>query len=236
MSAKVLIVEHEPSLSESIAKNLSVEGYIPMRALQADHALKLMKEGLPDLIILNGELPGKSGFQILKELRREKDTQHIPIIFLSTRSNEEDKIAVLDAGADHSVTKPLSPKELMARIRAILRRQSPLLTDKSIEINGLKIDPLTHRLTCQKEGKTHEIKIGPTEFKLLLLLFLMQFSEHVHSRRHILEKVWDDGKNFVNERTVDIHIKRLRDALSSFDCQAMIETISGSGYRVTRIT
>jgi two-component system phosphate regulon response regulator PhoB len=234
MSTRVLIVEHEPSVSESIAKNLSVEGYIPIRALQADHALKLMKEGLPDLIILNGELPGKSGFQFLKELCREKDTQHIPIIFLSTRSNEEDKIAVLDAGADHYVTKPLSHLELMARIRAILRRQSPQLTDQSIEINGLKIDPLTHRLTCQKESKTHEIKVGSTEFKLLL--FMMQFSEHVHSRRHILEKVWDDGKNFVNERTVDVHIKRLRDALSPFDCQAMIETISGSGYRVTRIS
>jgi two-component system phosphate regulon response regulator PhoB len=234
MSAKVLIVEHEPSLSESIAKNLSVEGYIPIRALQADHSLMLMKEGLPDLIILNGELPGKSGFQFLKELRKEKDTQRIPIIFISTRSKEEDKIAVLDAGADHYVTKPLSHIELIARTRAILRRQSPKLTDKSIEINGLKIDPLTHRVTWQKEGKNQEIKVGPTEFKLLL--FLMQNSEHVHSRRNILEKVWDDGKNFVNERTVDVHIKRLRDTLSPFDCQAMIETISGSGYRATQFT
>lgn len=231
MASSILIVEDEPSIAELISVNLSHEGFLPVRAFQADQAAMLMKEVLPDLIILDWMLPGKSGIQFAKDLRANERTKDIPIIFLTARSEEMDKIAGLDAGADDYLTKPFSPKELVARIRAVLRRKSPQLADDAIEINRLKLDPATHRVTVNVDGEEQKVDLGPTEFRLLR--YLMTNPERVHSRGQLLDKVWGDHV-FVEERTVDVHIKRLRAALAPVGCESMIETVRGSGYRLTR--
>ncbi|MEI7531985.1 MAG: phosphate regulon transcriptional regulator PhoB [Betaproteobacteria bacterium] len=230
MASSILIVEDEPSIAELISVNLSHEGFLPVRAFQADQAAMLMKEVLPDLIVLDWMLPGKSGIQFAKDIRNNERTKDIPIIFLTARAEEMDKIAGLDAGADDYLTKPFSPKELVARIRAILRRKSPQLNDDVMEINLLKLDPATHRVIFQGDSP-QKIDLGPTEFRLLR--FLMANPERVHARGQLLDKVWGDHV-FVEERTVDVHIKRLRAALAPVGCETMIETVRGSGYRLTR--
>lgn len=231
MASSVLIVEDEPSIAELIAVNLSHEGFLPVRALGADQASLLMKEVLPDLIILDWMLPGKSGIQFAKEIRANERTKDIPIIFLTARSEEMDKIAGLEAGGDDYLTKPFSPKELIARIRAVLRRKSPQLADEIVQINELKLDPTTHRVSFKSGAEEQRLELGPTEFKLLR--FLMANPERVHSRGQLLDKVWGDHI-FVEERTVDVHIKRLRASLSVVGCENLIETIRGSGYRMTK--
>ena len=231
MASSILIVEDEPSIAELIAVNLSHEGFLPVRAFQADQAAMLMKEVLPDLIVLDWMLPGKSGIQFAKDLRSNERTKDIPIIFLTARAEEMDKISGLDAGADDYLTKPFSPKELVARIRAVLRRKSPQLTDDVLEMNALRLDPTTHRVTFQQGDEIIKIDLGPTEFRLLR--FLMANPERVHSRGQLLDKVWGDNV-FVEERTVDVHIKRLRSALAPVGCETMIETVRGSGYRSTK--
>lgn len=231
MASSILIVEDEPSIAELIAVNLGHEGFVPVRAFSADQAAALIKEILPDLIVLDWMLPGKSGIQFAKELRANERTKHIPIIFLTARSEEMDKIAGLDAGGDDYLTKPFSPKELVARIKAVLRRRSPQLTDEVIEVNQLKLDPVTHRVTATHDNQEQKIELGPTEYRLLR--FLMTHTERVHSRGQLLDKVWGDHV-FVEERTVDVHIKRLRAALAPLECESMIETVRGAGYRLTR--
>jgi two-component system phosphate regulon response regulator PhoB len=176
-------------------------------------------------------LPGKSGVQFAKELRANERTKDIPIILLTARSEEMDKIAGLEAGADDYVTKPFSPKELVARIRAVLRRRAPQLADEVVKVNRLSLDPVSHRVTAMSDSEEVALDLGPTEFRLLH--FLMTHPERVHSRGQLLDKVWGDHV-FVEERTVDVHIKRLRAALSPAECQNMIETVRGSGYRLTK--
>ena len=227
MASSILIVEDEPSIAELIAVNLSHAGFLPVRAFQTDQASQLMKEVLPDLVVLDWMLPGKSGVQFAKELRANERTKDIPIILLTARSEEMDKIAGLEAGADDYVTKPFSPKELVARIRAVLRRRAPQLADEQVQINQLRLDPVSHRVTAGEVT----LDLGPTEFRLLH--FLMTHPERVHSRGQLLDKVWGDHV-FVEERTVDVHIKRLRAALAPADCQNLIETVRGSGYRMTK--
>jgi two-component system phosphate regulon response regulator PhoB len=231
MSSSILIVEDEPSIAELIAVNLSHAGFLPVRAFQTEHASQLMKEVLPDLVILDWMLPGQSGVQFAKELRSNERTKDIPIILLTARSDEMDKIAGLEAGADDYVTKPFSPKELVARVRAVLRRRSPQLADDLVQINQLKLDPSSRRVMATQGGDEISIDLGPTEFKLLH--FLMTHPERVHSRGQLLDKVWGDHV-FVEERTVDVHIKRLRAALAPANCQSFIETVRGSGYRLTK--
>lgn len=231
MASSILIVEDEPSIAELIAVNLSHEGFMPVRAFGADQAALLMKEVLPDLIVLDWMLPGKSGIQFAKEIRANERTKDIPIIFLTARSEEIDKIAGLEAGGDDYLTKPFSPKELVARIRAVLRRRLPQLADEVLQINELKLDPTTHRVTFNDSGQEQRLDLGPTEFKLLR--FLMANPERVHSRGQLLDRVWGDHV-FVEERTVDVHIKRLRASLSVVGCENLIETIRGSGYRMTK--
>lgn len=204
---------------------------MPVRAFGADQASLLMKEVLPDLIVLDWMLPGKSGIQFAKEIRANERTKNIPIIFLTARSEEMDKIAGLEAGGDDYLTKPFSPKELVARIRAVLRRRSPQLADDIVQINLLKLDPTTHRVTFNEGSEEQRLELGPTEFKLLR--FLMANPERVHSRGQLLDRVWGDHV-FVEERTVDVHIKRLRASLSVVGCENLIETIRGSGYRMTK--
>ncbi|WP_353191362.1 phosphate regulon transcriptional regulator PhoB [Pandoraea pnomenusa] len=232
MPSSILIVEDEPAISELISVNLQHAGHYPIRAYNAEQALTLISDVLPDLVLLDWMLPGKSGVTFARELRANERTKHVPIIMLTARSEEQDKVMGLEIGADDYVTKPFSPKELMARIKAVLRRRAPQLTEDVVSVNGLKLDPATHRVTShQNSGDSIKLDLGPTEFRLLH--FFMTHPERVHSRSQLLDQVWGDHV-FVEERTVDVHIKRLRAALKPAGHDAMIETVRGSGYRLTK--
>ena len=229
MPSTILVVEDEPAIQELIAVNLSFAGHKVLRAADADQATTLVRAQLPDLILLDWMLPGASGVQFAKKLRADERTRDVPIIMLTARSNETDKVDGLEAGADDYVTKPFSPKELMARIKAVLRRRAPQLTDDVVDIGGLQLDPATHRLTGEpSDGARRTLEIGPTEFRLLH--FFMTHPERVYSRAQLLDQVWGDHV-FLEERTVDIHIRRLRNALSPSGHENLVETVRGSGYR-----
>ncbi|MBU6494313.1 phosphate regulon transcriptional regulator PhoB [Pandoraea sp.] len=231
MPSSILIVEDEPAISELISVNLQHAGHYAIRAYNAEQAQTLISDVLPDLVLLDWMLPGQSGVAFARELRNNERTKHIPIIMLTARSEEQDKIMGLELGADDYVTKPFSPKELMARIKAVLRRRAPQLTEDAVSVNGLRLDPATHRVTSQREGEEIKLDLGPTEFRLLH--FFMTHPERVHSRTQLLDQVWGDHV-FVEERTVDVHIKRLRSALKPTGYDSMIETVRGSGYRLTK--
>ncbi len=224
MSSDILVVEDEPAIQELIAVNLEHAGHRVQRAHSAAEADAMIREIRPDLILLDWMLPDVAGTVLARKLRADARSKDIPIIMLTARAQEHDKIEGLDAGADDYVTKPFSPKELMARIKAVLRRRSPQLTDDVIEIKALQLDPATHRVT----GKGHELSLGPTEFKLLH--FFMTHPERVYSRMQLLDQVWGDHV-FVEERTVDVHIRRLRQALEPSSHDSLIETVRGAGYR-----
>ena len=229
MSSTILVVEDEPAIQELIAVNLSFAGHKVLRAADADQATTLVRAELPDLILLDWMLPGMSGVHFAKKLRADERTRAVPIIMLTARSNETDKVDGLEAGADDYVTKPFSPKELMVRIKAVLRRRAPQLTDDLVDIGGLQLDPATHRLTgSQPGGVRRTLEIGPTEFRLLH--FFMTHPERVYSRAQLLDQVWGDHV-FLEERTVDVHIRRLRNALSPSGHEQLVETVRGSGYR-----
>jgi len=232
MGVKILIVEDEPAIAELIAVNLSHAGFDVERAFQADQALHMMKEAMPELLILDWMLPGKSGVQFAKELRNNPKTIALPILMLTAKGEEADKVLGLDAGADDYVTKPFSPKELIARVRALLRRQMPPTDDAPLVVGPLNLDPVTHRLMAMLPNTdSQSIALGPTEFRLLH--FLMSNPERVHSRSALLDRVWGN-EVYIEERTVDVHIKRLRAALAPAKCDNTIETVRGSGYRVTK--
>ena len=224
MSATVLVVEDEPSIQELIAASLRHSGYKVLRADSAEDAMLLVTEALPDVVVLDWMLPGLSGIQYARRLRSEERTTGLPIIMLTARSDEHDKVSGLDAGADDYLTKPFSPRELQARIKAVLRRRAPQMTEDSVEIAGLRIDPVTHRVS----GNNQSLELGPTEFRLLH--FFMTHAERVHSRTMLLDQVWGDHV-FVEERTVDVHIRRLRAALEISGHDRLIQTVRGSGYR-----
>ena len=233
MTHRILIVEDEPSIAELIAINLTHAGYEVERALQTDLALNMMRDQLPSLLILDWMLPGKSGVQFAKELRANERTRSLPILMLTAKSDESDKVLGLDSGADDYVTKPFSPKELVARVKAILRRQTPLEDSGPLAVGPLRMDPLSHRVTAVWPNmEPQSIPLGPTEYRLLQ--FLMSNPERVHSRTNLLDKVWGN-EVYIEERTVDVHIKRLRAALSPTDCDRYIETVRGSGYRSTKM-
>jgi two-component system phosphate regulon response regulator PhoB len=232
MGVKILIVEDEPAIAELIAINLSHAGFEVERAFQADQALQMMKEAMPELLILDWMLPGKSGVQFAKELRTNPKTIALPILMLTAKGEEADKVLGLDAGADDYVTKPFSPKELIARVKALLRRQLPPTDDAPLIVGPLSLDPVTHRLMAMLPNtESQSIALGPTEFRLLH--FLMSNPERVHSRSVLLDRVWGN-EVYIEERTVDVHIKRLRAALAPAQCDNTIETVRGSGYRVTK--
>jgi two-component system phosphate regulon response regulator PhoB len=186
---------------------------------------------LPDLVLLDWMLPGQSGVQLARRWRSDARTRELPLIMLTARAEEADKITGLDAGADDYLTKPFSTKELMARIRAVLRRKAPEALDAAVEVAGLRLDPATHRVTRRLGDMLHEVKVGPTEFRLLH--FMMTHPERVHSRAQLLDRVWGDHV-FIEERTVDVHVKRLREALAPAQCSGLIETVRGTGYRLTQ--
>jgi two-component system phosphate regulon response regulator PhoB len=232
MIQRILVVEDEPSIAELIAINLSHAGYEVEKAMQTDVAQSMMKEQLPSLIILDWMLPGKSGVQFAKELRSNDRTRGLPILMLTAKSEEADKVMGLDSGADDYVTKPFSPKELIARVRALLRRQIPIEDTGPLTVGPLKLDPSSHRvLAIWPNSDPRPISLGPTEYRLLQ--FFMANPERVHSRTNLLDKVWGN-EVYIEERTVDVHIKRLRAALSPVDCDRYIETVRGSGYRITK--
>jgi two-component system phosphate regulon response regulator PhoB len=220
----VLIVEDEPAIADLIAVNLRHNGFRPIWAMDSDSAQRELDAVLPDVILLDWMLPGESGLNLAKRWRAQSRTKAVPIIMLTARSDEMDRVAGLDAGADDYIAKPFSTKELLARIRAVLRRRTPEQSHAPIAISGLVLDASTHRVFFQEKP----LKLGPTEFKLLQ--FLMSHAERVHSRGQLLDKVWGDHV-FIEERTVDVHVKRLRESLGL--AGNMVETVRGAGYRLT---
>lgn len=232
MTHRILIVEDEPSIAELIAINLTHAGYDVQKAMQTDLAMAMMKDKLPSLIILDWMLPGKSGVQFAKELRAHDRTRDLPILMLTAKSEESDKVTGLDSGADDYVTKPFSPKELVARVKALLRRQTPVEDTGPLSIGPLKLDPASHRVMAfWPNTEAKPISLGPTEYRLLQ--FFMANPERVHSRTSLLDNVWGN-EVYIEERTVDVHIKRLRAALAPAECDRFIETVRGSGYRITK--
>ena len=221
---RVLIVEDEPSIAELIAVNLRHNGFTPIWSEDGDSAQRELDAILPDVILLDWMLPGQSGLALARKWRADSRTKPIPILMLTARGDELDKVAGLDAGADDYITKPFSTQELLARIRAVLRRRAPEQLSDSVTLGLLTLDAATHRVSCQDQP----VKLGPTEFKLLH--YLMKHPERVHSRSQLLDKVWGDHV-FIEERTVDVHVKRLREALGV--AGAMVETVRGAGYRLT---
>ncbi|TDF39631.1 phosphate regulon transcriptional regulatory protein PhoB [Alteromonadaceae bacterium M269] len=224
MSKRILMVEDEAPIREMVKIILEQNGYETIEAEDYDIALEKIGEPYPDLILLDWMLPGGSGVQLAKKLKQLEFVKDIPIIMLTARGEEEDKVRGLDAGADDYVTKPFSPKELIARIKAVIRRATPMSNDDLIEFNGLSLDPVSHRVSVNSSP----IDMGPTEFKLLH--FFMTHTERVFSREQLLNNVW--GTNvYVEDRTVDVHIRRLRKAISAAGHDDMIQTVRGAGYR-----
>lgn len=225
--SRILVVEDESAIAELISINLRHAGFEVTLAGSATQAQYEVDRVLPDLVVLDWMLPGQSGVALARQWRGTARTKELPIIMLTARAEEGDKIAGLDAGADDYVTKPFSTNELLARIRAVLRRKAPEALDSAVEVGPLQLDPGTRRVS--RDGT--EVKLGPTEFRLLH--FLMTHPERVHSRSQLLDRVWGDHV-FIEERTIDVHVKRLREALERVQCSRMIETVRGAGYRLTQ--
>jgi two-component system phosphate regulon response regulator PhoB len=221
---RILIVEDEPAIAELIAVNLRHNGMAPVWSEDGDSAQREIDAVLPDAILLDWMLPGQSGLLLAKRWRADARTRAIPILMLTARGDEPDKVTGLDAGADDYITKPFSTQELLARIRAVLRRRTPEKSEEPVAVGALALDPAEHRVHWQGQP----LKLGPTEFKLLH--YLMRHPERVHSRQQLLDRVWGDHV-FIEERTVDVHVKRLREALGA--AGALVETVRGAGYRIT---
>ncbi len=221
---RVLIVEDESAIAELIAINLRHNGMSPVWAEDGKRAQLEMDAVLPDLILLDWMLPGESGVSLAKKWRQDPRTKQVPILMLTARSEENDKVQGLDAGADDYITKPFSTQELLARIRAVLRRRAPEQAGGAVTLGALTLDATTYRVSVDGQA----IKLGPTEFKLLN--HLMRHPERVHSRGQLLDKVWGDHV-FIEERTVDVHVKRLREALGT--AGTMVQTMRGAGYRLS---
>jgi two-component system phosphate regulon response regulator PhoB len=229
--ARILVVEDESAIAELVAINLRHAGHEVTVAADASQAQLEVDSVLPDLVVLDWMLPGQSGLALARQWRAAPRTRTMPIIMLTARAEESDKIVGLDAGADDYLAKPFSTHELMARIRAVLRRRAPESLDAVVELAQLRLDPATRRVTTRRADATQqEVRLGPTEFKLLH--FLMTHPERVHSRSQLLDRVWGDHV-FIEERTVDVHVKRLRDALSAVQCAYLVETVRGAGYRIS---
>ncbi len=222
----ILIAEDEAPLMTLLRYNVEKEGYRAVEARDGDEALMLADEDIPDLVILDWMLPKVSGIEVCRRLRSRAETRNVPIIMLTARGEESDRIRGLDTGADDYITKPFSPRELNARVKAVLRRRAPQMTDDVVQVGALKLDPASHRIT----GNNVPVELGPTEFRLLH--FLMTHPERVHSRTQLLDQVWGDHV-FVEERTVDVHIRRLRKALEPTTLDSLIQTVRGTGYRLS---
>ena len=224
MNRQILVVEDETPIREMITFVLEQNGFNSIEAEDFDVGLQKVKEPYPDLILLDWMLPGGSGIKLAKALKQNEYTRAIPIIMLTARSDEDDKVKGFEVGIDDYITKPFSPKELIARIKAVIRRVSPTSLEEAIDFHGMKLDPVAHRVSINEEP----LDLGPTEFRLLH--FFMTHTERVYSREQLLDNVW--GTNvYVEDRTVDVHIRRLRKAISGAGHEDFIQTVRGSGYR-----
>jgi two-component system phosphate regulon response regulator PhoB len=223
MNSIVLVVEDEPAIQELIAVNLEHAGHQVWRASSAEEADAMVRDALPDVILLDWMLPGISGLAYARRLRGAERTRRIPIILLTARAEERDKVEGLEGGADDYLTKPFSPKELLARIKAVLRRRAPQLSGDAVEVEGLRLDPATKKVKVADR----RVELSPSEFRLLH--FLMTHPGRVYTRAQLLDHVWGDHV-FIEERTVDVHIRRLRKALEPTGHHRLIDTVRGSGY------
>jgi len=224
MSRKILVVEDETPIREMISFVLDQNGFNAIEACDIEQALAKVHEPYPDLILLDWMLPGGTGVSLAKKLKQNEYTRNIPIIMLTARSDEDDKVKGFEAGVDDYVTKPFSPKELIARIKAVIRRVSPTSLEEEVDFHGLKLDPVAHRVAINGNS----LDLGPTEFRLLH--FFMTHTERVYSREQLLDNVW--GTNiYVEDRTVDVHIRRLRKAISGEGHEDFVQTVRGAGYR-----
>jgi len=221
--ASVLVVEDEPQIQELLAVNLEHAGHRVRRAASAEEAEAAIRAALPDVVVLDWMLPGESGLAFARRLRADARTRDLPILMLTARAMENDKISGLEAGADDYLTKPFSPRELTARIKAVLRRRAPQLSGDAVELEGLRLDPATHRVSAGAE----RIALSPSEFRLLH--FLLTHPGRVYSRTQLLDQVWGDHV-YIEERTVDVHIRRLRKALTPTGHDKLIDTVRGAGY------
>jgi len=224
MQKCILIVEDEPAIREMVAFALRKAGMDPVHAADARAAQGMIAERVPDLILLDWMLPGTSGLELARRLRKEELTRSVPIIMLTARGEETDRVGGFEAGVDDYVVKPFSPRELIARINAVMRRTHGVDSEGVIELGGLKIDSAAHRVYA---GET-TVPIGPTEYRLLH--FFMTHAERVYTRSQLLDYVWG-GSVYVEERTVDVHIRRLRKTLEPFHCDGLVQTVRGAGYR-----
>ena len=225
MSTSILVVEDEPAIQELLRLNLEDAGFTVHTVADAESAQALIRNALPDLVLLDWMLPGQSGLAFARTLRSDARTRELPIIMVTARSDEADRISGLEAWVDDYVTKPFSPRELKARIKTVLRRRAPESAQETLTVGALTLDPATHRVTA--DGSP--VELGPTEFRLLK--FFMARPERVHSRTHLLDQVWGDHV-YIEERTIDVHIRRLRRALEPYGKARMLETVRGSGYRL----
>jgi two-component system phosphate regulon response regulator PhoB len=223
VSATVLVVEDEPQIQELVAVNLEHLGHRVLRASSAEEAETAIRAALPDVLVLDWMLPGESGLSFARRLRNDERTRDLPILMLTARAMEQDKISGLEAGADDYLTKPFSPRELAARIKAVLRRRAPQLSGDVVEVEGLRLDPATHRVTAGDQRLT----LSPAEFRLLH--FLLTHPGRIYSRAQLLDQVWGDHV-YIEERTVDVHIRRLRKALEPSGHDSLIDTVRGAGY------
>jgi len=222
MASRILVVEDEVAIRDMLSFVLEQHGYETIEADNYQSALDNLHEPYPDLILLDWMFPGGSGIQLLKFLKQDEILRQIPVVMLTARGEEEDKVRGLENGADDYVTKPFSPKELMARLKTVMRRVNPTSLDDTLKVGELKLDPVSHRATLSDSP----LDMGPTEFKLLH--FFMTHPERVYSREQLLNNVW--GTNvYVEDRTVDVHIRRLRKALADHD--HLVQTVRGAGYR-----
>ena len=222
--ATILIVEDEPDIQELVAYNLQRAGHKPLRAGSAEQAQGMVSAELPDLVVLDWMLPGRSGIDFARWLRANKRTVAVPIIMLTVRGDEGHKLTGLEAGADDYMTKPFSPRELNARVKAVLRRRAPQMTDDAVQAGSLRLDPASHRVSVNAQP----LALGPTEFKLLH--FFMTHPERVYTRTQLLDSVWGDHV-FLEERTIDVHIRRLRKALAPSQHDRHVQTVRSTGYR-----
>ena len=225
MSTSILVVEDEPAIQELLRLNLEDAGFTVHTVADAESAQAQIRNALPDLILLDWMLPGQSGLALARTLRSDARTRELPIIMVTARSDEADRISGLEAWVDDYVTKPFSPRELKARIKTVLRRRAPESAQETLTVGTLTLDPATHRVTADSSP----VELGPTEFRLLK--FFMARPERVHSRTHLLDQVWGDHV-YIEERTIDVHIRRLRRALEPYGKARMLETVRGSGYRL----
>jgi len=221
---QILIVEDEKPIRDMIAFGLRRAGFTVSEAEDCSEARSRIADSRPDLLLVDWMLPDQSGLELTRAIKRNKETQDLPVILLTARAEEQDKVAGLEGGADDYVTKPFSPRELLARIQAVLRRTSPTAAGEAIEAGALKLDPVSHRVIAGEQT----VSLGPTEYRLLQ--FFMEHPDRVYARSQLLDRVWG-GNVYVEERTVDVHIRRLRKALEPFSCDSLVQTVRGSGYR-----